>query len=107
MRSGTLRHRIEIQWDRSTSQDDYGQPEESQETSARRWAQVLDLSGRELAQAQQTKADVTVQVRMRFFDGLTTAHRIKIGDRILAINHVANPDGRKIETLCMCSEARD
>ena len=107
MKAGTLRHRIEIQQDRGTSQDDYGQPEETWRTCAKRWAEVLDLSGRELERAQQTFAEATVQVKMRYNADLTTRHRIKHGSRILAINHVSNPDGRKQETLCLCSEARD
>lgn len=106
MGAGKYRHRVEIQWDRGTTQDASGWPTADQKTSAWRWGEVLDLSGLELIRAQALHAEAKVQFTTRYMEGLTPAHRIKFGSRVLAIHHVSNPDARKRETVCLCSEAR-
>ena len=106
MRVGRLRHRIEIQKN-SPTRDSYGEKSDNWQTESggTRWAAVEPLSGRELERAQQLNAEATVQVSMRYYDGLTTEHRILHKTRTLEILSIVNRDDRNIELLLLCKEA--
>lgn len=101
MRSGSLRHRIEIQH-LVQGEDEYGDPVVEWQTFANVWAEVLDLKGREFWQAAQVQSEVTTRVRIRYLPGIESSMRVVHNDRTLEIDHILDPDGRKRELHLLC-----
>lgn len=99
MRSGPLRHRLTILVPVHTK-DSGGTFTSTYTTVATRWGSVEPLTSRERLIAGQPQTRVTGRIRLRYFDGLTTRHRITHGDRTFEIVGVTNPDERGRETLC-------
>ena len=106
MEGGKIRHRVQLQ-SAVYSRNDYGEPIPVWTTYGTRWAEVKDLSGRELYQAQQINAEVTIGVKLRYMTGIEPAHRLLFGSRILEIGAILNPDNRKIELNILCVESPD
>lgn len=103
MRTGTLRHRVELQ-ERVDTQDGTGQAVPTWRTYATVWAAIEPLSGRELIAAKQAQSQATTKMRLRFVDGVGTTDRAVFGSRTYAINSVINPDERNRELHLMCTE---
>jgi len=103
MRAGTLRHRIQVQAQQET-RDAHGGVTRQWVTQATRWGAVKPLSGREFFSAQAVQSDVTHEIRMRHYDGLTTTNRLLHDSRTFEIKSVLNTDERNIETVAMCTE---
>lgn len=103
MRSGTLRHRIEIQGE-SVTRDSYGGETKSWTTSATVWASINPLSGRERLAAQQVNAETTHKITMRYHSGLTPENRIKFGSRIFDIEEILNTGENNVELVIMARE---
>lgn len=77
-----------------------------------RRGEIVEPSGHEREVAAQTVARHTSRVRLRYFAGLTTRHRLRKidadapnGARTFEITDVSNPDGRKREHLLDVVEA--
>ncbi len=71
------------------------------------WAKVQGLRGRELFSAQAINPQVTHKVTIRYCKGLTSAHRLLIGqdmERVLNIESVIDVDERHIDHELMCTE---
>lgn len=110
MQSGKLRDRVSlvsITWNRNQ----YAEPVAVPTTYATVWAEVKDLSGRELFQARQVNSEVTVNVRIRRRTDVTSRHQIAYVNggrtRTLEIVAVLNPDNRKTEQNLLCVESPD
>lgn len=99
---GPMRDRLEIQA-RTMAANSYGERVATWETVATRWGQVDPLNGRELWQAQSVRPDVSHKVTMRYYDGLSPRHRLKLGSRIFEITSVINIDNRKrfVDVTCI------
>ncbi len=72
---------------------------------------VTELAGRELYNAQQVQADITIEVRLRWREGVASTMRLVwhdgSTDRPLAIlAPPTNPDGRKRWMHLMCKEQK-
>lgn len=103
MRAGDLPHRVELQ--RATGvRNEVGEEEQTWTTIAQLWAGVKPLSGRELWNAQQVQPDVTHEVSMRFYPGVTPKMRIKFRTRILNIVSAVNVDENDTELRLVCVE---
>ena len=102
MEAGKLRHRIEIQ-SAVEARDSHGGVDYAWSTAATRWGSIEPLSGRELFAAQQIEAQVDVRVRLRHYDGLEPAMRLKHGTDIYEIRAVVNRDVRDIEQEVLCT----
>lgn len=100
---GKLRHRLEIQ-EGATSRNTYGEDTPAWSTVATRFASIEPLTGREAWLAKQVSPDVTHQVTMRHYDGLTPKHRLQFGTRLFEIESVRNVDELKRFVVCMCRE---
>jgi SPP1 family predicted phage head-tail adaptor len=74
-------------------------------TEATVWAQLRPLSGRESFIAQQVNADVTHEIIIRYYSGLTPKHRILFGTRQFDIISVLNKDERNEYQVITASEA--
>lgn len=107
--AGRLRHRVTIERANET-QDGLGQAVSTWVAFAQRVpALVEELSGRELWNAQQIQADLTMSVSLRWLDGVKSKMRLiwhdKAGDRTLSIEvPPRNPDGRKRDMVLLCKE---
>ena len=62
------------------------------------------MSGTELVEAQQTAAEVSHQVRMRYRDDVNAEHRVVHRGRNLNILSVTDPDERRRELILLCKE---
>jgi head-tail adaptor len=122
--AGTMRHRVQVQQLKPASTDlamrlPYNaQPspadDASWQTTSVQWAGIKPLSGRELFQAQQVRADVTHRVWMRWFPGVSTftvQPGIKPSMRLLFKNtrplnivYCANVDEYGVEFDILCIE---
>lgn len=102
-RAGGYRHRITIEENTGTTQNDYGEPVEVWTTFAEVWARVQPVSSREYLEARAQSADVSHRITMRHLEGVTREMRVKFKGRILEI--VQPPRnveevGKKMEMLC-------
>ena len=105
MRAGTLRTRVEVQRI-AEERDEHGGIVSSWKTIANVWASIVPLSGREYWSAQQVQSDVSHGVTMRYFEGLTNKHRLKLlhSQRVLNIKSVVDVEERHREMQLMCVE---
>lgn len=104
IRSGDLRHRIDFQ-ERNETKGAQGGIAPSWTTVASRWAEIVPLAGKELVDARQINATISLQVRLRYLPILTTKLRILFKERVFGIEVVRNIDERNIEHVCLCTEA--
>lgn len=103
LRSGELRHRITIEA-RAAGTGTRGESTGSWSTAVERWASIRTLSGDEAERARQRSPEARLEVRIRYWAGLTTRHRIKFGSRILQIGFVEDVDQLHVEMVLLCSE---
>ena len=104
MRSGRLRQRVTIETPTESQSATTGAVSKTWATFATRWAEKLDLSGREFFAARQVNAETTTRWRLRFVSGITKKMRITHGGLVYAILSVLQPDGRKIVSEVLTSE---
>lgn len=103
MQAGKLRHRVEVQEDRPTT-NDFNEPEAGWRTVARRWAEVTQISGDDKLVRDQWRQTATHRVRIRFMAGLTVRHRLKHDGRYLHVLAIDNLDERDREMIITCEE---
>ena len=104
MRIGALRHQVTIQ-ERSTTQDEWGTPEDTWTDVVTVWASIQGLRGDESARAQQIGSQATSKIVIRYYAGITTSNRIKFGDRYFDIEHIDNVLEKNETLVMMCKEA--
>lgn len=75
MRSGRLRHLVSLQI-RQDSQQPGGQVVHSYVETAKIWANVSPLSGREFFAAQQVNSEITTKITVRFRPEIDSTYRI-------------------------------
>lgn len=104
-RAGILMHRVAIEAPAGGRNAD-GSPSGAFSTVATGVpANVAEGSVRDVVEARKVDARVSSIVRLRYYPALTGRHRFLFGDRVLNIvGEPTNPDGRRIEHLCYCSE---
>lgn len=104
MRAGRLKQRVRIQ-EFVEVVDEYGTPIGSDwEDVAIVWASVEPLRGREYIQLQNTQAELTTRIRIRYQPGITPAMRVLYDDRKFNIQSVIDPEERHRELELMCIE---
>jgi SPP1 family predicted phage head-tail adaptor len=102
--ASTFRHGVIIQQAVETRASDGGIVE-TWEDAAAVWADVRELSGRELEIARTAYADATHKVTLNFIGGITNRMRIKFGSsRILNIIHASNVEERGVYSVLICKE---
>lgn len=104
MRSGKLRHRLELQ-ENTPTRNAVGEEVDSWATIEKFWGNIEPLAGTELLHAQQTAAEVSHRISRRYASGVTPGHRILHGERVFDINAVINVEERGRELLLFCKEA--
>ena len=103
MQAGKLRHRVAIQAATDTRTSD-GSITRTWATADTVWASVEPLTGRELTEAMKVAGMATLRVTIRYYSGLTTAHRLLFGTRVLEIVNVGNTDERNRTLAVLCTE---
>lgn len=94
MQAGTLRHRLILQH-ASETQDAYGETLKTWGTLATVWGSVEPLRMREYLEAQQTQAQGTHRITVRYREGLTPLHRVLHRERVFEVVAVLNPEERR------------
>ncbi len=104
MEAGKLRHLTILQ--RVTRrQDSAGQPTMTWSSLATVSAEIRPTAVREYRDAKAVTGEVTHEIRIRHYDGLTSKDRVKFGTRIFNIVGISNLDERGIEDMLLCKEA--
>jgi SPP1 family predicted phage head-tail adaptor len=104
MQIGKMRHRIELQ-SFSASKDSFGQEIKTYTTYATVWADVRQISGREMLNAQAAQSEITYRIYVRYNASIVITDRIVWDTRTLEINAVINTDGKKLMLELLCKEA--
>lgn len=91
MSIGAMRERVSIQ-SPPTTPDGRGGVSGSWSTDATVWARVTPEQGREEEQAGRLEGQQRYTVRIRYYSGLTTKHRLLWGSTALQVRDIRNPD---------------
>ena len=106
-RAGEYDQRVTVCKNDPTTNPD-GQQVPAEDEWIRRWASVLPVSGRERLLAQQTQADITYRVRMRYDTQTKTIMpqwHLKLRDgTVLNIKRVFDVEMRKTEIELECNQ---
>lgn len=103
MRAGQLNKMVRVE-QKTAVANTYGEPVPTWTLFAERSAGIRPLVGRERWAAQQVNAQVTHEIRMRYFDGLRADMRITHGGRVFTILAPLNTDERGREYVIPCEE---
>ena len=108
MQAGKLRQRLTLQTT-APAQDAHGQPIDSWSTLATVWAEIVPTRGYErfVSGAEQQQAVLTHRVRIRFRDDVTSLMRGLWETRILDIEEIKDPNGRRSDLVLMCREVME
>jgi len=98
-----LRREIIIQ-QQVTTRDTHGQATQSWTTFATVQGAVEPLQGREFFAADQTNAETSVRIRIRYLSGITQAMRVSFNSKLYNIEAIINPQEKDRELQLMCSE---
>lgn len=93
IQSGQLRHKIEVQNEVET-RDEIGASNTTYQTASKTFAEVREMSGKELEFARQQTPQATHKIKMRYMAGLTEQSRIIFGDNIFDVENVNNIEFR-------------
>ena len=85
-----IRHLMVIQEPARTHNKDGTANDDQWLTIQHEWAFISPLRGRERIEAKKIQSKVTHRIEMRFVRGITTEHRLLLGDRIFNIDAVLN-----------------
>ncbi|MCP4617176.1 MAG: phage head closure protein [Bradyrhizobium sp.] len=111
MEAGKLRHKLRVQVATPARASDGGQTY-TWATAVVRWAAIAPLTGRELQEAAATWERVSHKIKIRYYSGLTAAHRLVTvdgdGNPVRAWNIVAvlNKDEQNKTIDCICLEVK-
>ena len=105
MNIGKLNKRITIQ-ENVTSTSDEGMEINEWQDFKKSWASIepLSLKYREFMSAQALNSEITINVKIRYTQGITPKMRVVFGNRIFEIIAVINPSEANIELNLMCKE---
>lgn len=101
---GELRHRITIQ-KLNNSQNEYGEISEFWEDILNIRAGIYPISGKDFFAAETTNNEITHKINIRYVPGITSAMRIKFGERYFEIiSPPINFQEKNILLQIMCKE---
>lgn len=99
---GSLRHQATLQL--VTRGQDIAGTADSTTDIGKVWISIKPLQGREINYANTINSDVTTEIKLHYYSGLTPAYRFKYGTRIFNLKSVLNPDEMQMEHVCLCTE---
>ncbi|MEN1680338.1 MAG: phage head closure protein [Planctomycetota bacterium] len=107
MTPGQLRDTITIERPAKLGADDAGQPREGWEAAYEGVpACVQFVSGIEPRRGEQVEAASTMKVTIRPLPDITPKMRVRFGERILEIEGVGDPTGRRHWLVMRCVETK-
>lgn len=95
MSAGRLRDKMTLQTATGETRGEDGSSTPVWADTAPVWAEILPLSSRESEIAKGYAATVSHRIRIYFRTDVATAQRLKLGNRIFAINGFFDPDQRR------------
>lgn len=106
MQAGRLNKRIVISQlvTGSPAYDDFGQPNTTWEIVDTVWASIEPLVGREFWAQQQVQSEITVKIKMRYRDDISTGMKAVYGGKTYRIKSIIDPQEYHKELQLMCSE---
>lgn len=106
-RIGRFRHRVTV-LEPVRGEGTTGAPTLSWEPWETRWADVVPLSGKEQEELERRELRITFRIELRFLEGLTAKHRIRLADgRVLEIHDLRSFMERKRYHEALCTEVVD
>ena len=106
MRSGELRHRIELLASTSVS-DGMGGSTSGWSIFATVWSKIVPLRGRAFMEAKAAQSEVSHRIEMRHMKGVNAAMKVRHDGRIFSIDAVLNIGERNRDLHLMCVERSD
>lgn len=104
MQAGRLRHRIEIQV-ASTADGSFSKSQSvNYSTVTTVWGEIRPLTGKEFVHGRANDAQVTHEVTIRYYSGLTPRHRLKFGTRIFNIVQLRDIEERNRMMIVLVNE---
>jgi SPP1 family predicted phage head-tail adaptor len=104
LRAGLLRHKLAIQ-SASTTDGTLGKAQTvSYATVKTVNGDIRPLTGREFVNAKANDAQVTHEITIRYYEGLTPRHRFLFGTRIFNIEQIRNIEERNRMMIIMVKE---
>lgn len=103
MRAGQYRHRVAIK-DKTVTRDSYGGEVITWSTVATVWADIRPIRGREYLEMDQSQADITHRVYLRYRPGIEPTMRLEFESRTFHIESVIRPAERRIGLELICRE---
>ena len=103
MRAGRLRHLLTVQ-SASHAQDDMNEDIETWSDAGTTYGDIQPGDGRKYVKGEQNVHEISHEITIRYYSGLTQAHRLKFGSRVFNIVRVLNIGERNIKTMVLCKE---
>jgi SPP1 family predicted phage head-tail adaptor len=103
VRAGDLRRRVVIQR-QETERDEFGGRKITWLFENSRWAEIKQLSGREIEIHSRPEAAATHRIKMRFYKELSTKQRFEYNGRVFNIVSVDDEFEGIHTTICIVSE---
>ncbi len=103
MNPGNLRHRIILQT-KTVTRDSFGAEIEVWGQEIELWASIEPLTSREYFASLQMQSQVTHKITIRYYPGLRTDWRIKLGSRLFDIKSIINLREENKELTLLCTE---
>ncbi len=104
--AGDLRQRVELQAPTYTT-NSISETVITYITMATVWGAYRPLSGNLYFQAKQANSNVNGEVEIRYRSDVKPTWRLKIGEKILYIVTIINPESRNEKLWIKCTEALD
>lgn len=105
MRSGQLRHRVEVHSKTETA-NDTGEKVATWAKTADRWASIRPVSGKEGTHGGRIRETTTHEIKLRWVDGLTAENRVVFGSRTFEVESVLNFNEIGEFATLLCKENR-
>jgi SPP1 family predicted phage head-tail adaptor len=105
--SGKRNVRITFEADKGTERTDSGDRIEDWQQLFKRWAEVVQLSGRELVNAKEVHASATHRITVvsdSSIESIDTKYRIRAKGRTYNIVSINNTESRDREVVILCGE---
>ncbi len=95
MKAGKMIHRVIIQ-EPIESKGSMGGTTKTWVNFHKCWADIRELSGREVVQSEQVQSEITATCFIRYRSNIDASMRISHDGRLFQIESVINKDGKKI-----------
>ncbi|MCB6184283.1 phage head closure protein [Leeia sp. TBRC 13508] len=105
MRAGRRRNRVSFER-QQTGKSSIGEPIVQWVAFASAWVELVDLSGREVAEKIIEVAKITSRIMMRYRPDIDERCRVVYNGVIYNIVAAQDPDGRRRELILMCERVR-